>query len=282
MKPLDVLLILVSLLFATGLIVDQTWAPERERHRDLVRLQQTQLKRIEDRLQDYHETNQRYPTMEEGLEAVKGLREDLMTGDDFRPAREFLRSLPGIRTVHGIPYVYENRLQGAKEAFAASPAAADQRNHRRWSKKVDDGIFVSSIGLRQDVSRVFGRAWVDALLVFSGGIGVVLGIAYAFARNRKTGGDRVRGINAMVMVGVALLLAVMVGAVGGGRAATRAASGPAVIGARRADLLEEWCRVMRSFSTGGAYSAEHLAKQEELLRAEFGVAVAPATAPSGG
>ena len=280
MKPLDVLLILVSVLFATGVIVDHSWGPERARHRAVVRFQRHQLELIEGRLREYHEINGRYPTTEEGLDLIPGLKADLHR-KEFTPARRFLKPIQGVRTIHGIPYVYENRNGSPKGAFDASPARKDKESRRRYSRKVDDGIYVSSLGLRQDSGRVFGRAWLDALLWFGGGVIVFLAVAYIVARNRKSG-DRVRGINAMIMVGVAVLLALLVGLSGGGRLTTYTEVLPTELGGRRSDLLEEYLGLMGRFAEAGVIQPETYRQLEERLQEEFREArELPEASPSG-
>jgi len=270
MKPLDVLLILVSVLFATGVIVDHSWGPERARHRAVVRFQRQQLDLIKERLGEYHETTGRYPTTEEGLDVIPGLRADLHR-NEFSAARAFLNPIPEVRTIYGIPYVYENRTGAPKGAYHDSPVRRPKDDKERYSRKVDQGIYVASLGLRQDSQRVFGRAWLDALLLFTGGVIVFLAIAYIVARNRKAG-DRVRGINAMIMVGVAILLALLIGISGGGRFATPADMLPARLGSYRSDLLEEYLELMRRYSENGAIQPETYQQLAERLRAEFGTA----------
>ncbi|MBI4878207.1 MAG: type II secretion system protein GspG [Planctomycetes bacterium] len=269
MRPLDILLILISILFATGLIDDHRWGPERRQHRALVRFQQAQLDVIEKSLQAYHERNGKYPSTAEGLEAVPGLRRALLA-EEFAPAAPFLEKSSGIRTIHGIPYVYENREGAPPGAFKASPTNIDQKKRRRFWRGVDKSVHVSSLGLQQDVSRVFGRAWLDALLVFSGVVVVFLAIAYVIARNRRAG-DRVRGINAMIIVGVAVLLGIItLGFSGGGRLPGGAKVPlPAAIGAYRTDLLETYLATMRGFVAGGALDQASCERIERTLTNEF-------------
>jgi len=269
-KPLDVLLILVCLMFATGVIVDQRWGPEREQHEQIVRFQQRRLDVIKMRLKEHEEKTGRYPTMVEGLEVVPGLRGALMSGR-FGSARAFLEQSDGIRTIHGIPYVYENRdLQ--PEAFADSPANQDTLRRRRWSRKVAPGIFVSSLGLRADVSRVFGRQWLDALIYFGGGVIVFLAVAYIIARNRRSS-DRVRGINAMVVVGVAGLLGIIVFVSSGPEIAQRIGGDRFAepLGSHRSDMLIEYLAVMRSVVDKGGMDAVSFNQLEESLFDEFGI-----------
>lgn len=279
MKPLDILLILVSILFATGVIVDHTWGPERKRHRALVKYQREQLDVIQEALEAYAEKFGRYPSTAEGLEAVPGLRRRLLD-EKFAESREFLRQSPAIRTIHGIPYIYENREALLPAAFKSSPAKKDRFKRRRFSREIDDTIFVSSLGLQNDSDRVFARAWLDALLLFAGGVIVFLAIAYAFHRNRKSG-DRVRGVNAMIMVGVALLLALILG-VSGGQLTQDRGSLPERIGKHRPELAAEYLDVMREFVATEALAAEELVAREATLRAEFEAAGVPMLSEAGG
>ena len=279
MKPLDVLLILVSILFATGFIVDQRWGPERRQHRALVRLQQTRLELMAEGVRRFEESTGRYPTSEEGLDAVDGLRAASLKGD-FEPLAATLGDKEGIREHYGIPYVYENRrdVDRARTVFKASPANLDRKQRRRWSRQIDDGIYVSSIGLRHDAERVFGRAWLDAVLFFFGGVILFLAVAYIIARNQRSG-DRVRGINAMILVGVAILFSVVVALTSGRNALSSAETPPAVPSSSpRADLLEEYLGVVRSFVAAGVYDGELAAERERALRDEFG-AVEPRPPP---
>lgn len=272
-KPLDVLLILVSILFATGFIVDQRWGPERRQHRTKVRFQQARLDLIADGVQHFHELEQRYPTTEEGVDVVKGLHEASLSGD-FEVLKEQLDARPGVRDMYGIPYVYENRrdVEKSRTAFRASPSNFDRKTRPRWSRRVDKGIYVSSIGLYHDAERVFGRAWLDAVLLFFGGVILFLAIAYVIARNRRSS-DRVRGINAMILIGVAILLTVVVGLTNGGKALTGTppptaadlASGP------RVDLLEEYLAIVQSFADNGVYDPAAAQARIAALREEYGL-----------
>jgi hypothetical protein len=268
-KPLDVLLILVCLMFATGLIVDRRWGPEREQHERVVRLQQQQLDVIQKRLLEFNDKTGRFPTNEEGLEIVPHLRGALMSGR-FTEARAFLETSDGIRCIYGIPFVYENRQGRPAEAFELSPANHDAARKRRWSRVVAPDVVVSSLGLRKDVNRVFGHQWLDALLYFGGGAIVFLSIAYIVARNRGSV-DRVRGINAMVVVGVAALLALIVGISSGGEIAQRIGGGSfgAPVGMRRGDLLSEYLAVLQSFADRGGFDPAAREQLEATLRAEF-------------
>ncbi|MFH0947187.1 MAG: hypothetical protein V2A76_18520 [Planctomycetota bacterium] len=267
MKPLDVLLILVSVLFATGVIVDHSWGPERSRHRAIVRFQRHQLDLIAERLQEYHENTGRYPTTEEGLDVIPRLKADLHRRE-FAAARKFLKPIQDIRSIHGIPFVYENRNNAPPGAYRGSPAKGERDLKRVYSRKIGMGIYLSSIGLRQDSGRVFGGAWLDALLYFCGGVIVFLAIAYIVARNRKSG-DRVRGINAMIMVGVAVLLALLIGISGTGNLTKLEETLPEEMGGYRSDLLQEYLALMKRFAEAGAIQPEYYQQLETRLRDEF-------------
>ncbi len=207
-----------------------------------------------------------YPSTEEGLEPVEGLRDDLLSDDE---SRDFLARSPGIRTVHGLPYLYENRRALPNDRYAASIAQQDRKPRRRYSRKVDKGIFVSSVGLRSDLSRVFGRAWLDALLLFAGGVIAFLALAYVFLRNKREGGDRIRGINAMIMVGIAALLTLTIAVSERGRGPGGDAALPERLGGYRADLFEAHFAVLRRLADAGAYDPVALERLERTVRAEF-------------
>lgn len=277
MKPLDVLLILVSILFATGVIVDHSWGPERRQHKAIVRFQQEQLDLIERALQDHQRRYGSYPTTEEGLEAVPGLRKDLLRDDE---SRKFLSASPGVRTIHGLPYVYENRQDLPVESFAASITHQDRKPRRRFSRKIEKGVFVSSVGLRSDLDRVFGRAWLDALLLFAGGVITFLALAYVFHRNKRDG-DRVRGINAMIMVGIAVLLTLTIAVSEGGRGRGGSDELPDRLGAYRPDLLESQFAMLRAFRDAGVFDGAALEELERTVRSEFEAAGALPTGQPG-
>jgi hypothetical protein len=191
MKPLDILLILVSLLFATGLIVDKTWGPARKEHEKSVQFQQRHLEKVADLIRDHHKRTDGYPTMEDGLASIPGLREATYAGS-FKSLEAQLADLPFVRTPHGVPYVYENRSAAeadGKAAFKNSPVRQD-RKVERYSQRIADGVFICSLGLMHDVRRVFGEAWIDALLWFGGGLVIVLTAFYVLARNRSRTADR--------------------------------------------------------------------------------------------
>ena len=266
MKPLDVLLILVSILFATGVIVDHSWGPERRQHKAIVAFQQDRLDVIADALEDHYRQHGDYPATEDGLEVVDGLRDQLLEDE---PSRRFLEASPGIRTIHGLPYLYENRRSSPNDVFARSISQHDRKPNRRYSRKIDKGVFVSSIGLESDLSRVFGRAWLDALLLFGGGVIAFLALAYVVARNKKASGDRVRGINAMIMLGIAVLLTLTIAVSGGGNRAKGSDLLPTRLGGYRGDLFDLQFGILRSFRDGGAYDAVRLGALEARVRAEF-------------
>jgi hypothetical protein len=268
-KPLDALLILVCLLFSTGVIVDRRWAPERREHKLRVEFQQAALDLVARRLKSYGEHQGRYPTTAEGLSVVPNLRTELMKGK-FAPARAFLERFPDVRTIQGIPFVYENRRDAPKGAFDASPQLDDRKKDPRFSRKIADGIVVSSLGLRSKVQTEFGPMWLDALLILSGGAVLLLTLAYAIARNRRST-DRVRGVNAMIILGVAVLLTILV-ALTNVAQKTQDDEGFArlgQVGAARQELLDEYLEVRQKFADAGGLDPEVVRQEAELLRAEF-------------
>lgn len=267
MKPLDILLILVSLLFATGVIVDSAWGPERREHRSVIRLQQKRLEMASDSLKVFAKKTGGYPTTEEGLDIVPGLRKKLLK-DEFKHASDVVSQKSGIRTIYGIPFLYENRQGQEGDLFSSSPADEDRKKKRRYSRKVDKGVFISSLGLRSDVGRVFGEAWLDALLVFSGGIMAFAVLAYIITRNRRAG-DRVRGVNAIILVGIAVLLLITVAISKGTGGSTLEEKLPDQVGAYRVDLLEEYLATLHGFAEQGVYDPADLSLLEEKLQAEF-------------
>jgi hypothetical protein len=272
MKPLDVLLILVSVLFITGLISDNQLEPERREHRERVRVQRKHLDLVADYLRDYHEATGRYPTMEEGLDAIPRLRAATFSGDfaRFAPA---LAGLPGVRTPHGVPYVYENRRDSRDEikgAFKNSPARFDDRKVERFSRKIDDGVFVTSLGLRHDVDRVFGKAWTDALVLFVGGAVLSLVVAYVLFRNRNRDSERYRGVNATIIVGVAVVLAIVFALTGGQSRLVRT-DRPLKVAepGSRSDLAREFLELHREWATSGVLAEDAYQALAARLTTEF-------------
>lgn len=278
MKPLDVLLILVSVLFATGLIVDKKWEGPRKQHELSVAFQRDHLERVADLLRDHHERTGRYPTMEEGLESVPGLREATFTGD-FKRLAATLESLPGVRSPQGVPYLYENRkgaLNAEKGAFRDSPARID-RKVERYSERVDDGVFIVSLGLMHDVRRVFGEAWMDALLWLGGGLLFTLSLAYILMRNRNRTADRYRGINATIIVGVTIVLSLVFLLTGGQSRGRRHVKFDSV--GSRADLAQEYLSILGEWTNAGAFDRAAYEKVAAQMRTEFGLRVDPLPPP---
>lgn len=274
MKPLDVLLILVSVLFVTGLIVDKKWEGPRKQHELSVGLQRDHLERVADLLRDHHERTGRYPTMEEGLESVPGLREATFTGE-FKRLAPTLESLPGVRTPQGVPYLYENRKSAPnaeKGAFADSPARRD-RKVGRYSERVDDGVFVTSIGLMHDVQKVFGDAWMDALLWFGGGLVFTLSLAYILMRNRNKSADRYRGINATIIVGVTIVLSLVFLLTGGQSRGRRHLKFDTV--GTRSDLAHEYLSILGEWTRAGAFDRVAYEQIASQLKLEFGLKIDP-------
>lgn len=275
MKPLDILLILVLLLFGTGLIVDRQWGPERREHEKSLRFQRDHLEKVADLLRDHEKKTGRYPTMEEGLASVPGLREATFSGS-FKQLAPQLAGLSGVRTPHGIPYLYENRIAAEAEgkgAFRNSPSRAD-RKQERYSERVDDGIVITSLGLMYDQRRVFGDAWVDALLWFGGGALLLLTVVYILARNRSRTADRYRGVNATISVGVAIVLALVFLITGGHHRLGGARTRPKFDAAgTRADLANEYLGVLSEWVEAGVYSRTAYDAVSKELAVEFGIAV---------
>lgn len=268
MKPLDALLILVCLLFSTGVIVDRRWAHERAQHRTWVEFQQEALDLIERRVRGFEEKNGRFPTTAEGLSIVPSLRNELMKGK-FAPAQTFLRQFEDVRSIQGIPYVYENRREAPKGAFDASPQLQDRKKNPRFSRKIADGIVVSSLGLLSDSQAAFGPMWVDALLILSGGAVLLLTLGYAIARNRRST-DRVRGVNAMIILGVAVLLTILIAVTN--VTSTTKSDGFARLGAvgvLRQDLLDDYLALRQQFVAAGGLDPTVASTEAEALRAEF-------------
>ena len=273
MKPLDVLLILVSLLFATGLVVDQRWGPERKKHEDSLKFQRKHLEKITDLLRDYQKKTGRYPTMEEGLESVPGLHEATYSGE-FENLASQLKDLPYVRTPQCVPYLYENR-RGAdpekRDAFKNSPSKGDRKSER-YSERLDDGVVVISLGLMHDRERFFGQAWLDALIWFGGGLVVTLSVAYIFARNRNKAAERYRGINATIIVGVAIVLSLVFVATGG-RTRLGGSHHPKFEAmGTRADLATEYLDLLCEWCEGGVYGREAYDAVAKQLAGEFGIA----------
>ncbi len=272
MKPLDVLLILVSLLFATGLVVDQRWGPERKKHEESLRFQRNHLERITDLLRDYKKNSGRYPTMEEGLESVPGLKEATYASE-FQNLAPQLKDLPFVRTPHGVPYLYENRRPtdpAKKAAFKNSPSKGDRKSER-YSERLDDGVIVMSLGLMHDRERFFGQAWLDALIWFGGGLVITLAVAYIFARNRNKSAERYRGINATIIVGVAIVLS-LVFLITGGHSRLSGSRHPKfeALGTR-ADLATEYLDILCEWCEGGVYAKSSYDAVSKQLAAEFNI-----------
>jgi hypothetical protein len=272
MKPLDVLLILVSLLFATGLVVDQRWGPERKRHEESLKFQREHLEKVTDLLRDQQKKSGRYPTMEEGLESVPGLREATFSGE-FKNLAPQLKDLPYVRTPQCVPYLYENRRgadAASRAAFKNSPSKGD-RKAERYSERLDDGVVVISLGLMHDRERFFGQAWLDALIWFGGGLVITLSIAYIFARNRNKSAERYRGINATIIVGIAIVLS-LVFVVTGGRNRLGASHHPKFEAmGTRADLATEYLDLLCEWCDGGVYARSAYDKVARQLATEFGI-----------
>lgn len=272
MKPLDILLILVLLLFGTGLIVDKRWGPERREHEKSLKFQRDHLEKVADLLRAHQKKVGRYPTMEEGLESVPGLRDATFSGQ-FKSLAPALELLPGVRTPHGIPYLYENRRAAEAEgkgAFRNSPSRPD-RKQERYSERVDDGIVVTSLGLMYDQRRVFGDAWVDALLFFGGGALLALTILYIVARNRSKTADRYRGVNATISVGVAIVLALVFLITGGHHRLGGARQRPKFDTGTRADLATEYLDLLAGWVSAEVYSKDAYEKVSKQLASEFGI-----------
>jgi hypothetical protein len=272
MKPLDVLLILVSLLFATGLVVDQRWGPERKKHEDSLRFQREHLEKITDLLRDYQKKTGRFPTMEEGLESVPGLREATFSGD-FKNLAPQLKDLPFVRTPQCVPYLYENHRgtdPSSKGAFKNSPSKGD-RKAERYSERLDDGVIVMSLGLMHDRERFFGQAWLDALIWFGGGLIVTLSVAYIFARNRNKAAERYRGINATIIVGIAIVLSLVFVATGGRNRLGGSRHPKFEAMGTRADLATEYLDLLCEWCEGGVYARDAYDAVAKQLATEFGI-----------
>jgi len=127
-----------------------------------------QLSGISKHLQSYYTQNKRYPDNNEGLMALKDLRERLLkvqnhlpppigslTPTDIKEIQDigfdFIRNKfemaafdGGILSSWLEPFIYENRRGLPEDLFTDSPVNQDKGQY--YSLKVDDGIYVYSVG----------------------------------------------------------------------------------------------------------------------------------------
>jgi len=100
-----------------------------------------------------------------------------------------------------LPYVYENRRGLSAGAFADSPA--DEDPERRYSVRVDDGIYVSSVGGQVYAEEVDQMWWQDAHLRLLGAeLLVVAAVLVAIGMRSRSGGAIVAGVLALIGSGL--------------------------------------------------------------------------------
>ena len=180
----------------------------------------------------------------------------------------FLLSPSGVLSPWLIPYVYENRSGVDPKKFQGSPADVD--SSRRYSVRVDDGIYLYSIGgqfYADKLDRMEREAnsprWLGCVLILVAVVCVVV-----MARRSRRG--KLAGV-------VALLLSAGAGAVLGGTRATCYVMSPLFssrdpeMGARRRALLDR-------YHQSGVIGDETYAKAVSALKK--GAATRPASGPS--
>jgi len=100
----------------------------------------------------------------------------------------FFLSPAGVLSPWLVPYVYENRNGLDPNIFRDSPVTRDRRG--RYSVRVDDGIYVYSVG-GQVYSRKFDREWWAYYGPFFAGCGLVLAsvvlVVVLMRRSKKLG-----------------------------------------------------------------------------------------------
>ena len=106
----------------------------------------------------------------------------------------------------GIPYVYENGADQPSGVYGASPAKFDSRG--RYSVKVDDGVYIWSVGGQSMAQELSVMEWQRLTPRLVGGVLMTLALVIAVWWTVK----RYRGARAIGWV--ALLVAVLGGAVG--------------------------------------------------------------------
>lgn len=143
-------------------------------------------------LRDYSKEHGHYPSNDEGLPAVQNLVQACRAHEHDYESDLFLCRLgsSGILSRWGDPFIYENRKGIDDAKFEDSGATLDR--HREYSVRVDDGVYIWSLGAR----RAYGEFcyWRPRMYGAIGMVAaIVLGLVALFARSsvishcRKTG-----------------------------------------------------------------------------------------------
>ena len=143
-------------------------------------------------VRQYAKEHGRYPSNDGGLPAVPRLVEACRRQEHSYSSGLFLcRVRPsGILTRWGDPFVYENRRGLPASKFADSGATLDQDH--KYSIKIDDGIYIWSIGAEQAYNEF--RYWRIRIYIWQFLIVVaVLGLIALFVRASVLG--RAKSLN---------------------------------------------------------------------------------------
>ena len=167
-----------------------------------------QLSAIADLLRTYENAHGHYPANDQGL-----LVEPLVSSSDYGlSANDMLPHCragnSGILTRFGDPFIYENRRGIGSAKFADSGATLDHA--RQYSIRVDDGVYVWSVGARQACDALaywqprLSAAKAMVILVSAAFVALFVWASVASARRQPGRSKRQDSLLVSLLAGAAL------------------------------------------------------------------------------
>jgi len=141
-------------------------------------------------------STERGPADKGGLETVP-IELAISEGDDI-----FFLDQAGVLSPWFVPYVYENRNGLDQARFEGSPADMDAAN--RYSARVDEGVYVSSIGGQFCANKLAHLEWENDLHLFVGGGLLLVAVVFLVLAIRTSWRPVMTGAAAVLVAGVGL------------------------------------------------------------------------------
>ena len=189
------------------------------------------LDTVSKELKGYYAKNSRYPDNNEGLAVLTDFRKRLAERDECLPPpigiakddslrhqvaatlrgrdRELFAFDEGVLSPWFVPFVYENRRGLKRELFTDSPATED--SGQNYSIKVDDGIYVYSVGARifyKEYKHLLIEMWTAYIVVLI----ILLVFIFLFIKAKRfTKQSLLKRAIKMVAGAILILIALLIG-----------------------------------------------------------------------
>lgn len=233
----------------------------QERHlgheRAMLRNNRTHLATIGYYLRDYKKTHGAHPTNDQGLLTVKPLIEAMIDDDKYDPMlRNCFPFKCGITSCFGDPFIYENRAP-YYDIFSSS--GADKDPDGMYSLKVDENIYVWSIGAQQAYNKYNAeRTSIAVITTVCYILGALFLAGYIATTIRTVNNNPTRDKKALRAAGLFLLDAVILAAAGAialfYQPARESCYVPGYRNTPSAKLTQDYLSLMEKYHKGGVIS----------------------------